>query len=610
MGRNSQAPSCRFLTGKVVEEWTSAAEAHMVEGLKAGETYTLKEVAVPDGYTFADEITFTIDEKGKVTTTGSATADESGIIVLLMEDDKIPLTEIEAQKVWEDQENKFSTRPESITFHILRNGEIMEGMDATVTAKENWKYTWTDLYSTDELGNKYVYTVKEEKINGYSTEYSEDTLTVKNILEMTEITVNKVWEDDNNRDGIRPESITLHILQNGTEMTDLKTTVTEQDGWSYTWKNLPETDSDGNAYTYTVKEDDVEGYTAQYSEDTLTITNTHEIELTKLHVTKLWSDADNQDGLRPETITLAVLADGKETEVTLTLSAADGWTGATEEVLPKYKDQGVEIVYTVKEAEVEGYTSVIVGTTDGSVMLQNEHTPELIDIPVKKVWNDDHDRELLRPETITVTLLADDAVIDHAILGGESDTWVWTFTGLDKYRDGGVEIQYTIEELEITGYTSTLDGNADEGFTLTNTHEWEVISIPVKKVWNDGNDRDHVRPVEVKVDLYSNGKLVKDKVLTLTAENDWKGEFTDLPKYENGVEITYTVHEQKVKSYSSKRSGDMKKGFTITNYHTPGTGETTGDEIPIWPFILGGTGILALVAALVLNRKRRVHKPE
>ena len=78
--------------GKVVEEWDSTKKAHVVEGLKTGVTYTLKETVAPDGYTVTSETTFTIDEKGKVTSTGSQAEDGT----LLVNDSK---TRISVSKV-------------------------------------------------------------------------------------------------------------------------------------------------------------------------------------------------------------------------------------------------------------------------------------------------------------------------------------------------------------------------------------------------------------------------------------------------------------------------------------------------------------------------------
>ena len=56
-------------TGKVIEEWTSTDKPHEInEKLVAGKTYTLHEEGAPDGYTYAEDVEFTVDEKGEVTT--------------------------------------------------------------------------------------------------------------------------------------------------------------------------------------------------------------------------------------------------------------------------------------------------------------------------------------------------------------------------------------------------------------------------------------------------------------------------------------------------------------------------------------------------------------
>ncbi|MBP5581725.1 MAG: hypothetical protein J6X85_08080, partial [Ruminococcus sp.] len=46
--------------------WTSDSKEHIVRRLPAG-AYTLKEVAAPEGYVIATDISFSVDEYGKVT---------------------------------------------------------------------------------------------------------------------------------------------------------------------------------------------------------------------------------------------------------------------------------------------------------------------------------------------------------------------------------------------------------------------------------------------------------------------------------------------------------------------------------------------------------------
>ena len=52
--------------GDIIDEWISDGENHIITNIPAG-SYTLKEVAAPDGYIIATDISFTIDEYGNVT---------------------------------------------------------------------------------------------------------------------------------------------------------------------------------------------------------------------------------------------------------------------------------------------------------------------------------------------------------------------------------------------------------------------------------------------------------------------------------------------------------------------------------------------------------------
>ncbi|MGF0055878.1 Cna B-type domain-containing protein, partial [Peptoniphilaceae bacterium SGI.097] len=72
-------------------------------------------------------------------------------------------------------------------------------------------------------------------------------------------------------------------------------------------------------------------------------------------VTKVWKDQNDQDGKRPDSVIIRLLADGKETEKTLTLTKANHWTGSFTN-LDEY-NAGKKIEYTVREETIgNGYT--------------------------------------------------------------------------------------------------------------------------------------------------------------------------------------------------------------------------------------------------------------
>lgn len=89
------------------------------------------------------------------------------------------------------------------------------------------------------------------------------------------ITVTKRWNDENDKDGIRPDSIDIDLLRNGTVFATA--TLTSAAGWMYQFNDLDETDGDGIRYIYAISEPNVpEGYKSDVSG--FTIINTHAVK--------------------------------------------------------------------------------------------------------------------------------------------------------------------------------------------------------------------------------------------------------------------------------------------------------------------------------------------
>ena len=105
---------------------------------------------------------------------------------------------------------------------------------------------------------------------GYVSNIEQYSLT--NVLETRDITVTKVWNDQNNKYGIRPGQITVQLLRNGEAFKD-PVVLSRDNSWNYTFQDLPVKDADGNAYIYTASETSVIGYTT--SVQGTTITNTY-----------------------------------------------------------------------------------------------------------------------------------------------------------------------------------------------------------------------------------------------------------------------------------------------------------------------------------------------
>ncbi|MSR93336.1 Cna B-type domain-containing protein [Clostridiaceae bacterium 68-1-5] len=88
-----------------------------------------------------------------------------------------------------------------------------------------------------------------------------------------------------------------------------------------------------------------------------------------MQVTKAWKDANNQNGKRLESVKIKLFADDKETDKTLILTKANNWTG-TFTNLDQHKD-GKEIIYTVEEERISGYTMTMAGDAKSGFVITN-----------------------------------------------------------------------------------------------------------------------------------------------------------------------------------------------------------------------------------------------
>ena len=180
----------------------------------------------------------------------------------------------------------------------------------------------------------------------------------------------------------------------------------------------------------------------------------------------------------------------------------------------------------------------------------------------------------------------------------EANSWKHTFKDLPVYDENGKEIIYTVKEVAIEGYESKIEGNAKDGFIITNRNV-EKTEVPVEKKWIGKAVN------EIEVQLLANGKEVQ--TAKLNEANSWKHTFKDLPKYDdNGKEIVYTVKEVAIEGYESKIEGNAKDGFVITNKEIPKKPKLAKTGIGTSASIY--SGILAISGGIMVFLKKRNQK--
>ncbi|ETJ07589.1 MAG: putative collagen-binding protein A, partial [Actinomyces urogenitalis DORA_12] len=280
-----------------------------------------------------------------------------------------------------------------------------------------------------------------------------------------------------------------------------------------------------------------------------TVSLANSLERTTVKVAKTWSDNDNQDGKRPDSVTVRLLADGEVVDnQTLTLNAESEWKGSFSG-LPKFK-AGKEIAYTVSEDEVSGYSTAYSGTAAGGFTVTNTITGK-VSVAVTKAWAGiDADAA----PAVLVQLYADGVASgDPVTLDGnaEDGSWSHIFEGLDQYTAEGKAIAYTVAEqgvengkLSAGGHDYTVKVAQDgDSWTVTNTMENPKTSVSGKKVWDDADNQDGIRPDSVTVELLANGAAT-GKTVEVPADGDGSFTFTGLPNFDaKGIEIAYSVDE-------------------------------------------------------------------
>ncbi|MDO4778280.1 MAG: Cna B-type domain-containing protein, partial [Tissierellia bacterium] len=512
--------------------------------------YTLKEIEAPTGYKLLENpIHVKVNEFA-----------ENKIALKNITNERANI-EISGQKTWEDANNQDGKRPASIKVNLLADGTLHE--TKTVTADNGWRYTFTNLPEFKN-GVAVQYTVTEEPVDGYTPTITGHDIKNTHIPEVIAVEGKKFWEDAENQDGKRPESITVNVFD-GEKVVDTKV-VTENDNWSYRFENLPKYKA-GNRIIYSVFEEKVDDYESPTYRG-FDIVNKRKPETVVIEAIKKWKDANNQDGKRPEKVTVRLLADGQEIQ-SKELTENDNWRHSFID-LPKYKVGmvGKKINYEIVEDKVEGYQAP---KYDGYIVT-NTRIPETVTIEGEKRWEDAENQDGKRPSKITVRLLADDVEIESKEVT-KADAWKYRFENLPKYKVGsqGEEVVYKIVEDAVEGYEEP----EYDGYNVINRRTPETLVIEGEKKWEDAENQDGKRPSKITVRLLADDVEIESK--EVTKADAWKYRFENLPKYKvgsQGVEVVYKIVEDAIEGYEVPEYD----GYNIINKRAPETVVIEGEK--------------------------------
>lgn len=560
----------------------------------------------------------------------------------------IKIIAMEASKVWAGEYSWSSlTRPASVSLQLQYRSQgtttwanlgsaIILPQDGQTWANASASWESLPAYAAktayDNATTLREYRVVEAATTGYTASYSKalvdgsvaampavQSLTVTNTLKTVSVSGKKTWVDVNNRYDTRPSGITLSLFANAGVLSDSLTPTwvkpVGSNEWTYQYSNLPRyfvgsstpivysvvetpVGADYTPVTATTAYGTVNGTTGVVT--AANFTNT--LSTVSVSGTKTWLDDSDFYKMRPDGITLTLLADGTALEDApdpVITKTGNTWSYVFAD-LPRFvAGTTTPIVYSVEEAAVPGYDTVTGSISLGTV---DEATRNVtganfanalitIDLSGTKTWEDDENLYLTRPnmEEMKLTLYENGVsmTIDSRQPSfvwsetGEDAVWQFSVTGLPKYQKGTNTLaKYTIAETPVVGYaastTEPITGISDEdgnlsGFDWVNT--LQIISISGTKYWSDQENRFQTRPQDVSLTIFADGVEIdpQPEILWQKTGDAWTYTITKLPRYQTGSEnqIVYSIRETPSLDYALADSdpvyGDVDSLGNITN---------------------------------------------
>ncbi len=525
-----------------------------------GDTATI-EAKAWDGSAYVEnpEITWqsyntaiaTVDDKGGVTgikkgNVGVA-ATWNGVTSDTVQVTVVPSRNVSLTTEWNDSDNQDGSRPEKTTVQLTANGQLT-GEPVELNADNNWTYEWKQLLAEDEEGTNIVYRVTADAPEEYTAKVTGSAddgfvVTYTHEIAKTSVTASVTWDDADDKDGIRPKSVSFQLKADGENVGDA-ITVNAGSNWTKTWEDLPEKKA-GKALTYTVEVSDIPTEEDQYTVTTsgdaasgFVFKASHVSTSVEIPVSVTWDDAENQDGARIEAVEAELYANGEATGNKVTLNAENNWTAKFASV--DVKKDGTRIKYEVKGTEADGYDVSVAGDIldEKGLVLTYKHIPAVVNVSARVSWNDANNQDGIRPTDTLVQLYADGTALgDKAVIESNKE-WTKTWSNLPKYK-AGKEIVYNVSAYAVSGYTVKVTGNALEGYKAEYTHNVQKMNVTVQNAWNDLDNVVDSRPAQLVVEIYANGKTTGKRV-TLTEANNWKATVLGLDRNAAGKRIQYT----------------------------------------------------------------------
>lgn len=362
------------------------------------------------------------------------------------------------------------------------------------------------------------------------------------------LTIDKTWDDNNNANGIRPDTVEVQVWANLKATSNKEEVrlpyktpikITSTDNWHYVYDNLPKYNNEGREIFYDVTELPVAGYESTYqrmnddevSDIHIEISNKTQNPL-NISGEKIWLDEGDTDS-RPDHITIQLWRRDNNQErqvkfnelsagyqsiygqvnpndfVTQETNSNKNWEYSFSYLSGTETVAGLEqgIQYFFKE-ELPGnykykYQTQVIGHDIVNTPIEVEKTSLIIN----KVW-EDTGYEKNRPESITVQLYADNIAQGEPTIISANENWTKEFNDLILRDAKGNEISYSVKELNVTEDYQQRQSQEDKKITLIN----KFVKKEVKPEEKDKQQQNNNSNNKEKESSPNNEEIKKDNV--------------------------------------------------------------------------------------------------
>ena len=419
-------------------------------------------------------------------------------------------------KQWVDLDNKFSTRPATVTPQLKKGTSLVDGtkvISATSGNTQTIEYVDLHEYYKDDYDVVISRIATADGRSSYSTQLvskveEQDliTYTFKSELETDKIKVRKVWIDNDNKYNTRPNTLAFDLMKQTTSAEKYNMTIDKTvNSQEYEYAEFPKYMF--GDFNVTMTPNPITHYstvlTKSDSGHTYTFTSTLSDRI-DIKVKHIWIDANNVRKFRPSSQQYTLKKTGSSSQSKTINFGADGTVTEFSETysnLPLLDSDK----YYMDDKNINHYQTVLTYDERTRTFIYTSTLIDDLDIKVEHIWIDDNNSRKFRPSSQRYTLYDANGSNRYKTINFGTDGTVTEFNEEFKNLNRLREADYSMQDLNINHYETTLRYEPSSKTYIYTSTLVDDLDINVKHIWIDDNDSRGLRPDSQTYTLKNSG---------------------------------------------------------------------------------------------------------